>query len=444
MTCRELTLSLLTEWEEQGKYANLALSSHSMDALTPEETARVTALFYTVTEHLLTLDYTATALAGRSGADIRPHTLRLLRLGLSELLYLDGAPDYAVTSETVGMAENRGEASFVNAILREAIRRRDDGTLPLPDKKKNFARYLSIRYSVSLWIVKNYLHIYGESDTEALLSFYEKRRGYDLSVNPLKISRDAYLAKLREFGIPATPVSDLSVRLASSMPPRALPGFEDGEFHVQDAASALAVRVLDPRAGERVADVAAAPGGKSFSIAERMGDAGEVFSFDLHENKLSLIRSGAARLGLSSLRVAARDGTDPDPALFGGMDRVLCDLPCSGLGVLAKKPDLRYKSEEGVPELPALQKKILSASARYLKPGGILVYSTCTLRKEENEEVVAAFLRTHPDFSPVPFDAFGERCEGLYTAFPPKSGTDGFFVAKLCKNPEKSLGKEKE
>ena len=175
-----------------------------------------------------------------------------------------------------------------------------------------------------------------------------------------------------------------------------------------------------------------------------MGDAGEVFSFDLHENKLSLIRSGAARLGLSSLRVAARDGTDPDPALLGGMDRVLCDLPCSGLGVLAKKPDLRYKSEEGVPELPALQKKILSASARYLKPGGILVYSTCTLRKEENEEVVAAFLRTHPDFSPVPFDAFGERCEGMYTAFPPKSGTDGFFVAKLCKNPEKSLGKEKE
>ncbi|HBJ18357.1 MAG TPA: 16S rRNA (cytosine(967)-C(5))-methyltransferase RsmB [Clostridiales bacterium] len=434
MNLRALTLTLLTEWEEQGKYANLALSSHRMDSLTPEETARVTALFYTVTEHLLTLDYIALALAGRSGAEVRVHTLRLLRLGLSELLYLDGTPDYAAVAETVNLAEDRGEASFVNAILREAIRRRESGTLPLPDRKKNLARYLSVRYSVSLWIVKNYLRIYGEEDTEALLSFFEKHRGYDLSVNPLKISRDACLEKLIAAEIPATPFSDLSVRLSESVPPRTLPGFAEGEFHVQDGASALAVRILDPRAGERVIDVAAAPGGKSFAIAERMGDRGEVFSFDLHENKLSLIASGAARLGLTSLHIAARDGTDPDPALFGTADRVLCDLPCSGLGVLAKKPDLRYKSEEGTKELPALQKRILSASVRYLKKGGILVYSTCTLRKEENEDVVAAFLADHPDFSPVPFDAFGERWDGSMTAFPPKSGTDGFFIAKFQKN----------
>lgn len=442
MTCRELTLSLLTEWEEQGKYANLSLSSHRMDALSPQESARVTALFYTVTEHLLTLDYTATALAGRSASDLRVHTLRLLRLGLAELLYLDGTPDYAAVDGTVRLAGNPGEASFVNALLREAIRRRDADTLPLPDRKKNLARYLSVRYSVSLWIVKNYLHIYGEEETESLLSFFEKRRGYDLTVNPLKISRDAYLGELGARGIFATPVSDLGIRLSESFPPRTLPGFAEGLFHVQDAASAFAVRVLDPQPGERAIDVAAAPGGKSFTAAERMGDRGEVFSFDLHENKLSLIASGAARLGLTSLHIATRDATEPDPALFGTADRVLCDLPCSGLGVLAKKPDLRYKSADGVEDLPALQKKILSASVRYLKPDGILVYSTCTLRREENEEVVAAFLEAHPDFSPVPFETPCGMCDGRYTAFPPKSGTDGFFVAKFRKHPEVAVGKE--
>ena len=433
MNTREVTLFLLTEWEEQGKYANLALSSHRLDSLTPEETARVTALFYTVTEHLLTLDYTATALAGRGADSLRPHTLRLLRMGLAELLYLDGTPDYAAVDGTVRLATGCGETSFVNAVLREATRRRDSGTLPLPDRDKNFARYLSIRYSVSLWIVKNYLHIYGKEDAEALLSFFETRRGYDLTVNPCKISREKYLQKLTSRGIVAAPFAEDTVRLFESCPPRSLPGFSEGEFHVQDAASALAVRILDPQAGERVIDVAAAPGGKSFTIAERMGDVGEVFAFDLHENKLSLIRDGARRLGLSSLRVDARDGRNPDPALFGTADRVLCDLPCSGLGVLAKKADLRYKSEEGVKDLPALQKEILAASATYLKAGGILVYSTCTLRKEENEEVADAFLAAHPDFFPVPFDAFGERCEGRYTAFPPKSGTDGFFIAKFQK-----------
>ena len=433
MTCRELTLTLLTEWEEQGKYANLALSSHRTDSLSPEESARVTALFYTVTEHLLTLDYIVTALAKRRAASLRPHTLRLLRVGLAELLYLDGTPDYAVVDGTVGLAKGKGEASFVNAILRETARRRDADALPLPEKSKNLARYLSIRYSVSLWIVKNYLHIYGSENTEALLSFFGERRGYDVTVNPCKISRDAYLEALGTRGIHGTPLLEYTVRLSDSFSPRALPGFAEGEFHVQDASSALAVRVLDPQAGERVIDVAAAPGGKSFTAAERMGNRGEVYAFDLHENKLSLIREGARRLGLSIVRAEARDGRTPDPALLGTADRVLCDLPCSGLGVLAKKADLRYKSEEGIDALPALQKEILSASAAYLKEGGILVYSTCTLRREENEEVADAFLSSHPEFSPVPFDAFGEKCEGRYTAFPPRSGTDGFFIAKFQK-----------
>ena len=435
MTERELTLALLTEWEEQGKYANLALSSRRLSPLTPKESARVSASFYTVVEHLLTLDHIILSLAARGREEIRPHTLRLLRLGLSELLYFDSAAEHAVVYETVRLAKNKGEAAFVNAVLREAIRQKDN--LPLPDPKKNFTRYLSVKYSVSPWIVKNYIQMYGEDGAEVLLISFGERRGYDLRINPLRISRDAYLEKLRAVGIAATPLLTQGVRLEKSYPVTELPGFFEGELHVQDGASQLAVSVLAPRRGERIIDVAAAPGGKSFTAAEEMEDAGEVFSFDLHENKLSLLRSGAERLGLSSLRIASRDGRDPNPALFGTADRVLCDLPCSGLGVLGKKPDLRYKSEQDIKDLPALQSEILRASASYVKTGGVLVYSTCTLRSAENEEVVRDFLSERSDFSLLPF-AVGEKvCAGCYTAFPPESGTDGFFIAKLQKKERK-------
>lgn len=434
MTERELTLSLLTEWEEQGKYANLALSPRRLSALTPQESARVSARFYTVIEHLLTLDHLILALSARGREDVTPHTRRLLRLGLSELLYARSVPEHAAVFETVALAKNKGEAAFVNAVLREAIRRKDD--LPLPDPKKNFARYLSVRYSTSLWIVKNYIQLYGKDGAESLLKAFGERQGYDLCVNPLRISRDAYIEKLTAAGIEAEPLLTQGVRLRKSYPVSALPGFFEGEFHVQDAASQIAVSVLSPRTGERVIDVAAAPGGKSFTAAEQMRDGGEVFSFDLHENKLSLLRTGAERLGLSSLRIAARDGRTPDPALIGTADRVLCDLPCSGLGVLGKKPDLRYKSEEEVRALPALQEEILAASAAYVRAGGILVYSTCTLRREENEEVVERFLSRAGDFSLVPFSIGGRAYDGLYTAFPPESGTDGFFIAKFQKKSE--------
>ena len=257
-----------------------------------------------------------------------------------------------------------------------------------------------------------------------------------MSVNTLKISRDSFVANLSEQGISAVPcrLSEYSVRLSDSYDPKALPGFNEGEFFVQDEASALASAVLLAERGELIVDTCSAPGGKSFLLAVISSDAADIRSFDIHESKLSLIESGAARLGLESLKVGCRDAREPDSTLIGMADRVICDVPCSGLGVIGKKPDLRYKEIENLSALTELQYEILRASSLYLKNGGCLVYSTCTLNPAENEKVIERFLCEHSGFEAEDFSLGEIRSErGLLTFMPHIHATDGFFIAKLRK-----------
>ena len=244
-------------------------------------------------------------------------------------------------------------------------------------------------------------------------------------------STEEYLNMLKREGISASvsPYSPYSIRIEGSIDPRRLPGFSDGAFFVQDASSAASVYLLGAKRGDVVADACACPGGKSFAAAVMMENEGEIHSFDLHESKLSLIDDGAKRLKLDIIKTAVRDARCPDEALFGRCDRVICDVPCSGLGVLSKKPDLRYKSEEGISDLPALQYEILSASAKYLKVGGRLAYSTCTVLPEENEQVLSRFLSENDSFMAVDFKiGDSESVCGAYTFMPTVTKTDGFFV----------------
>jgi 16S rRNA (cytosine967-C5)-methyltransferase len=209
-----------------------------------------------------------------------------------------------------------------------------------------------------------------------------------------------------------------------------LPGFAEGELYVQDEASQLGAEILAPRAGETVLDPCACPGGKSLAAAIRMGDKGKILAFDLHESKLPLITESAERLSIGSISVAERDATKPDPALFGAVDRAICDVPCSGLGVLAKKPDLRYRDLSRAEELPPLQRAILTATAGCVKQGGRLLHSTCTLNPKENEGVFEAFLAENPDFRAVPFRVADlDAPKGMLTLYPHIHGTDGFFYA---------------
>ena len=435
MTVRELTLSLLTDCEANGKYVNLSLSSRRVDKLSGEERSFLTVLLYTVAERKITYDYYISAISGRSLDRIDPTTLNILRIGMCQIAHIDSVPDHAAVNETVALARNPGEKSFVNGVLRQAARLNKEGKLPLPPREKKVSRYLSVAYSFPQWLVKHFISLYGEDDTEKLLSHFNTARYTDLTVNLLKTDKEQYTKMLVDAGY--TPISTvetkLGIRLDGSVNPKNLPGFEDGLFLVQDTACAVSAEALGVERGDRVIDVCACPGGKSFAAAILAGN-GEVTSFDIHDSKLSLIEDGAARLGLTHVSVGQCDAEKPREELFGSFDKVICDVPCSGLGVLGKKPDIRHRDNQSLQNLPELQYSILSASGNYLKDDGVILYSTCTLNPEENERVVERFLEENGDFSPVDFTVGGLKSNsGMLTLVPHVHGTDGFFIAKLRK-----------
>ncbi len=435
MTVREIALSLLTEYEEEGKYVNLSLSSHLSDRLTREERGFLTALLYTAVEKKITYDYYIGALSGRSLEDIDTRTKNILRLGLCQILEMDRIPDFAAVSETVRLARNKGEKAFVNALLRETVRKK--GRLPLPKREKNEARYLSVFYSFPLETVKKFISVMGSEETEKLLSAFNKLSYTDITVNTERITPEALTEELLKEGITAecAPHGNVSLRINGAFDPRRSRAFEEGRFFVEDNASAIAVLSAGIKKGDTVIDVCAAPGGKSFIAAMLAGKEGRVYSFELHESKISLIESGRDRLGLTHITASARDALTPKEELFGKADVLICDVPCSGLGILGKKPDIRYKKLSEIKELPELQYSILEKSSQYVRSGGVIIYSTCTLNPDENEAVADRFLRAHDGFSKCDF-AIGDikSQDGKITLYPHIHNTDGFFIAKIKKD----------
>ena len=430
---RKITLELLRSYEEEGRYVNLLLSSPKLKPLTKEERSVVTSLLYTVVENKLKYDYFISSFAKKPINEIDPYVRDVLRLGFCQIKDMEKIPDFAAVNETVKLARHTGERSFINAVLRRAVREKD--SLTYTDRKKNTLRYLSVFYSVPYPTLKLFASILGETECEELLSAFSVSRGFSVTVNESRISREDLLEKLSEYGCESSRYTSNGISFDISHSPVSLPGFAEGEFFVQDEASRIAAAALDARLGDTVVDVCSAPGGKSLAAAIRVGEAGEVYSFDLHESKLSLIKDSCERLGLSNVKVGAKDARDPEASLIGKADRVICDVPCSGLGVFAKKPDLRYKSLVSIAELPSLQYEILCASAKYVKRGGVLVYSTCTLNPSENEDITDKFISENREFSYEPF-AVGslDAKNGKITLLPHKHGTDGFYIAKLRKN----------
>jgi len=262
-------------------------------------------------------------------------------------------------------------------------------------------------------------------------------------INTTKITPDAFFARMDSDGIQCEQGLLPASAILHTGNIAALAAFDEGLFHVQDVSSQLCCEILSPQPGERILDACAAPGGKSFTLAEMMGDTGEIIAFDLHENRVTLIESGARRLGLKSVHADVNDASKYDPA-SGSFDGILCDVPCSGLGVLRKKPEIRYKAVTFLDNLPEMQYSILRTSARSLKPGGALVYSTCTLRPAENESIAKKFLSEHPDFSPLDItpilekyginSAFGDQYKNRITLMPHIHNTDGFFIAAFIRN----------
>ncbi len=427
MNMRRLALDLLGKWDTGETYINLTVG-HAAEGLADSDRRYLTALVYGTVEHLITLDYYIGTLACRS--DLDPTTRDILRLGLYELLYMR-TPAHAAVNECVRLTRSRGEASFVNGVLRAAARAPE--ALTPPPRGKNLARHLSIAHSIPLPTVRLLLDILG-NETEAFFTAVNAHTGMTLRVNTTRTTREDYITRLGEAGISCIPTTyaPYGIRLRETHPLRTLPGYDEGLVYVQDEASQIAVAALDVTPGMTVVDLCACPGGKSFGAAMDMHNSGILRSCDLHASKLPLISNGAARLGLDIITTEEHDAVTPLDAFINNADRVICDVPCSGLGVLSKKADLRYKDMEAATRLPALQSTILEAAAKHVKPGGILLYSTCTINPNENEGVTNAFLASHPDFTAVNFmvGSLSSR-DGHLTLYPHIHETDGFYIAKL-------------
>ncbi len=425
---RAVCFEALKKCEASGQYSNIALDlALKRNELSTSDRALVTTLFYGVIERKITLDYLISVLSSRQLSEIDDGTRMLLRLGIYQLRFLDRIPDHAAINETVSLAPQKARG-FVNAILRAYTR--SANKIDFPRAEDGEARALSVRFSVGEALAGKLIATFGYERSEKILSSLEGKDAITVRANTLHISRDELCLAL---GGEPTELSPVGVKTSGQV--TSLYGYDEGLFYVQDEASQLCAMALGARAGEMVVDTCSCPGSKSFGIALDMNNEGKLYSFDLHQNKLSLVTSSAKRLGIDIIKTEARDARNPREDLLGKVDRVLCDVPCSGFGVLKKKPELRYKDPEASAALPDIQYNILESSARYLKESGVLVYSTCTILPEENENNIERFLENHKEFSLCPFTVGALRSEsGMVTFLPDEYGTDGFFIAKLIKN----------
>ncbi len=425
---RAYALDQLMQMETSGRYLGLSLGG------VPEsQRGFLTALLYGIAEHKLTLDYYIGVLAKRN--DISPRVRNILRMGLFQLLYLDRIPPHAVVNGAVNLAQKKSEAGFINAVLRSAIR--EPARLALPPREKNPLRYLSLCYSLPLPTLRLLAGDLGEEGAEAFLKASGERASLCIRVNTLFTTREALLNRFLEQGISAkpTPNTQNGILVLDELPVSSLYGYAEGLFYVQDEAAQLAVEVLSPAPDSTVIDVCAAPGGKSFAAALQMENKGEILSLELHESKLGLIEKGAERLGISIVSPKTHDSRLPIEEYMGKADYVICDVPCSGMGVLRKKPEIRYKSIEDIGAIPPLQSEILESAFRYLKAGGRLLYATCTVLSQENEKVVEEFLSRHKDADPVPFTVGDLSApSGMLPLLPHIHATDGFFIALIQKS----------
>ncbi|MEG1942533.1 MAG: 16S rRNA (cytosine(967)-C(5))-methyltransferase RsmB [Angelakisella sp.] len=422
-TAREAAATALLSVFSDGGYSNIVLDNIlEKEDLSREDRSFCAALFYGVAERLLTLDAAIAAYCKTPPAKLSPAVLTALRCGFYQLLYMPSVPPSAAVNETVTLTKTLGEergAGLVNGVLRSFLRA--DLTYPLPKDKLTA---LSVQYSVPMPLIQLWRKSYGHEAAIKILEGLCTLPPIFVRVNTTRTTTEKLIEALAAEGVTALPCesSPHALRLSGTGSIARLTAFRMGLFHVQDLSSQLCAAAGAPTAGMRVLDVCSAPGGKAFTMGELMENRGELVACDLYPARLALVTEGAARLGLGIIKAQVGDGGVKNPKL-GLFDLVLCDAPCSGFGIIRRKPEIRYKAVETLDELPSLQYNILHTSSCYCKAGGSLVYSTCTLNPRENEQVVERFLGEHPDFC---------LAAPPRTIFPnEQEGADGFFYALL-------------
>lgn len=438
MSAREAALLTLAAMEREKAWSDGRLRKTIREqGLDRRDAALATRLCLGVVQNRMLLDFYLQHFSTMKLSKMESKVRIGLRIGLYQMLFLTKIPVSAAVSEAVELTKrhcrNPRAAGLVNGVLRAAARRLD--SLPTIDRTDR-AAYLSLLYSHPRWLVEAFLDRLGPEETEALLAWDNGEPDVTVQVATCRHTTEEATRSLEEEGVTVRPhpwlpdcliltgTGDLAARTA----------YRDGMIYAQDPAARLAVLAAGLRPGDRVLDACAAPGGKSFAAAMVLGDEGSITACDVHSHKVALIEAGARRLGLDSITAHVRDGRSYVPAWDGAFDAVLADVPCSGLGVIQKKPEIRDKDPEVLAGLPRVQAALLENLCRYVRPGGVLLYSTCTLLRAENEEVVAGFLSAHPEFVREGFvlpGPVGTVPEGEITLWPQRTGTDGFHLTRL-------------
>jgi len=418
---------ILMAGEQKRQYSNIA-TNNIIDKNEPTKPAFVREIVYGVLENKYLLDYKISRLIRGKIKDVRPQDLTILRSGIYQLEYMNSIKSYTVVNESVKIAKKfaKGRDKFVNAILQRYAREgKNLNPVPKSEEISDIISFWKIKYSFETWILKLFVNQFGLVETENILKSLNRHPNFFVRTNLNEISRDELQKKLKAMGIEsvASERTDTALKLfGKNLIDNSL--YERGFYSVQDESSQILIKEMEIEKNLCVVDVCAAPGGKTFAIAERMKNTGMVYSRDIYMHKIKKIENEAKRLRLSNVQASLWDGTKPEADLVEKCHRVLCDVPCSGLGVIARKPEIKYrKNSKEIKKLYEIQFEILRASAKYLKKDGILLYSTCTINRDENEAIVERFLKENIDF----------KLEKKILLLPNRDDTDGFFIAKIVK-----------
>lgn len=443
--CRELALGILMEVTRQEEYSHIAIRNvlEKYQYLGKSERAFLTRLTEGTLEWMIHLDYIINQFSNVKVNKMKPVIRNILRMSVYQLEFMNSVPASAVCNEAVKLAVKkgfRGLKGFVNGVLRNIVR--NISQIVYPDRADSLT-YLSVMYSMPEWIVEDWLSVYGAETVEKMLQAFLKKEPIAIRPNLERITPEELKERLEQQGIEVTKAEwpDCALRIGKYNYLGAIPEFRDGLFQVQDVSSMMVVEAADPREGSFCIDVCAAPGGKSIHLAEKLHGTGCVEARDLTDYKTGLIQENAARSGVKNLRILKWDACVTHEDSCGKADLVLADLPCSGLGVLNKKTDLKYRmTREQQKDLVRLQREILKTVQAYVKPGGTLIYSTCTINQEENEKNVDWFLKQFP-FEAVSLEDClpktlkgGTASRGYLQFLPGVHASDGFFIAKFRRN----------
>ena len=429
ISVRELVLDILLEVNEKEQYSHLVIRDvlNKYQYLEKQERAFLTRLAEGTIEHMLEMDFIINSFSKVKVNKMKPLIRNLLRMSVYQIKYMDSIPDAAVCNEAVKLARKRGFGQlrgFVNGVLRNIAR--ELSHLQYPDEKLEPVRFLEVTYSVPAWMVEQWIKDFGYEQTKGICESFFKERPITIRTNLTKTTPDELKVKLEAEGVTVERIDKLSYAFEISGYDylQALDSFVEGLFYVQDISSMMVAEIAAPEKENYIIDVCAAPGGKSSHLAEKMEGTGMVEARDLTEYKVSLIEENIERHGLANMKAVQMDATVYDEASKEKADILICDLPCSGLGVMGKKTDIRYKmTAEKQKDLVQLQRQILDTVHTYVKKGGTMIYSTCTIHKDENAGNVEWFVKKYPEFEVISNEQM----------FPGGEYHDGFFIAKLVR-----------